>query len=91
MKAVLAILSSSKNLLLQIELTEEAQLKFEKQRHSIMWTIFDESSSIHSLEFVFDDPDLEIEFKKIVAVKIFEASRREMFADVVAVSFHVIS
>jgi hypothetical protein len=78
-KGVFQVTSQEGNVMARMEIKSDSQIKFDKSRHSIVWAVVSSDGSFHSLEFVFESPDEEIEFKKLLAIKIFEASRQEAF------------
>jgi hypothetical protein len=80
---VFQVSSQEGNVMARMEIKSDSQIKFDKTRHSIVWAVVSNDGSFHSLEFVFENADAEIEFKKLLAIKIFEASRQESFKNAV--------
>lgn len=72
--------------MVRVEIKSDSQIKFDKARHSIVWTcasIDAQTETFHTFEFVFGNAANEINFKKLIAIKIFEASRQESFEEVI--------
>jgi hypothetical protein len=87
---VIEICTENGQCLLRVNVSNDRQISFDKKRHSCMWNEFDfVEQTVHSFEFVFHNQLNESDFKKLLAIKMFESSREERFEDAVSVSFQV--
>jgi hypothetical protein len=73
--------------MVRLEIKSDSQIKFDKARHSLVWTCASiedaQTETFHTFEFVFNNTSDEMNFKKTLAIKIFEASRQESFEEVI--------
>eukprot|EP01084_Bolivina_argentea_P272130 463242_1 len=74
------IIGKNGQLLFSETISNELQIQYNKQNHSMVFAMYNESKDrLEILSFIFDDIGREEEFKMAIAIKLYEANRQESF------------